>query len=59
MDLNSRTEIGVTACQTAMGWVGIAWSVRGLVAVTLPRATESTSAKVSPRVSAMSSTQSL
>jgi methylated-DNA-[protein]-cysteine S-methyltransferase len=40
MDMDSRTEIGVTVCQTAMGWVGIAWSVRGLMAVTLPRATE-------------------
>jgi methylated-DNA-[protein]-cysteine S-methyltransferase len=32
--------IGVTACQTAFGWVGIAWSSRGLVALTLPSLTE-------------------
>lgn len=33
------TGIGLTACQTAWGWVGIAWSARGLVAVTLPQPT--------------------
>jgi methylated-DNA-[protein]-cysteine S-methyltransferase len=32
--------IGVTACQTAFGWVGITWSERGLVALTLPQPTE-------------------
>ena len=31
---------GVTICQTAYGWVGIAWSERGLVALTLPEASE-------------------
>lgn len=40
MKLKSGTELGVTVCHTAMGWVGIAWSARGLVAVTLPRPTE-------------------
>jgi methylated-DNA-[protein]-cysteine S-methyltransferase len=33
-------SIGATACQTAYGWVGIAWSERGLVALSLPQATE-------------------
>ena len=33
-------EIGATICQTAFGWVGIAWSERGLVALCLPRASE-------------------
>jgi methylated-DNA-[protein]-cysteine S-methyltransferase len=38
---HERTEmIGVTTCQTAFGWVGIAWSSRGLVALTLPQSTE-------------------
>lgn len=32
--------IGVTACPTAFGWVGIAWSSRGLVALTLPQPSE-------------------
>jgi methylated-DNA-[protein]-cysteine S-methyltransferase len=32
--------IGVTACQTALGWVGIAWSGQGLVALTLPQPSE-------------------
>ncbi len=32
--------IGVTTCQTAFGWVGIAWSEQGLVALTLPKPTE-------------------
>jgi methylated-DNA-[protein]-cysteine S-methyltransferase len=32
--------IGVTTCQTAFGWVGIAWSEQGLVALTLPQPTE-------------------
>ncbi len=34
-----HTGIGLTACETAWGWVGIAWSARGLVAVTLPQPT--------------------
>lgn len=32
--------IGVTACQTAFGWIGIAWSEQGLVALTLPQENE-------------------
>jgi methylated-DNA-[protein]-cysteine S-methyltransferase len=40
MSQNPTSEIGVTSCQTSMGWVGIAWSTRGLVAVTLPQETE-------------------
>jgi methylated-DNA-[protein]-cysteine S-methyltransferase len=32
--------VGVTACQTAFGWVGITWSARGLVALTLPQPSE-------------------
>lgn len=38
--MGTKTAIGVTTCQTAMGWVGLAWSERGLVATTLPQATE-------------------
>ena len=37
MSRNDRTAIGVTACHTASGWVGIAWSAQGLIAVTLPQ----------------------
>jgi methylated-DNA-[protein]-cysteine S-methyltransferase len=32
--------LGVTVCQTAFGWVGVAWSAQGLVSLTLPRPTE-------------------
>jgi methylated-DNA-[protein]-cysteine S-methyltransferase len=41
MNRNVENRIGVTTCQTAFGWVGIAWSERGLVALTLPQPTES------------------
>jgi methylated-DNA-[protein]-cysteine S-methyltransferase len=37
--LENRT--GVTACQTSLGWVGIAWTAKGLAAVALPQPTES------------------
>lgn len=37
---NVKGPIGVTACQTAFGWVGMAWSKRGLVALTLPQPAE-------------------
>ena len=36
---NERT-VGISTCQTAFGWVGIAWSEHGLVALTLPQASE-------------------
>ena len=32
--------IALTSCETAMGWVGIARSARGLLALTLPKPTE-------------------
>lgn len=40
MKAGTNTEIGVTICQTALGWVGLAWSAGGLWAVTLPQETE-------------------
>ena len=40
MHSDKDTEIGVATCQTALGWVGVAWSAEGLVTVTLPRSTE-------------------
>jgi methylated-DNA-[protein]-cysteine S-methyltransferase len=40
MRSDKDTEIGVATCQTALGWVAVAWSVEGLVTVTLPRSTE-------------------
>jgi len=36
----SAIETSSATCQTSAGWVGIAWSVRGLVAMTLPQPTE-------------------
>jgi methylated-DNA-[protein]-cysteine S-methyltransferase len=41
MSREPENKAGVTACQTALGWVGIAWTARGLVAVALPQPTES------------------
>ncbi len=40
MGSDKNTPIGVATCQTAMGWVGLAWSSNGLVAVSLPQPTE-------------------
>ena len=39
MKADIRTGIGLTAFETAWGWVGFAWSELGLVAVTLPQPT--------------------
>jgi len=38
--MDRLTSIGGTTCETAAGWVGIAWSEEGLVAVTLPEPDE-------------------
>jgi methylated-DNA-[protein]-cysteine S-methyltransferase len=35
--MTTSTRIGVATCETAAGWVGIAWSEAGLVAITLPQ----------------------
>ena len=40
MSQRNENTIGITTCQTDLGWVGIAWSERGLVALTLPEASE-------------------
>lgn len=40
MSRPTEIGVGVTTCSTAFGWVGIAWSRQGLVAVTLPTPTE-------------------
>ena len=37
---NSDTDTSRVVCQTSAGWVGFAWSHRGLVTVTLPQMTE-------------------
>lgn len=37
MSQNTDVSTGITTCQTAFGWVGIAWSDQGLVAITLPQ----------------------
>jgi methylated-DNA-[protein]-cysteine S-methyltransferase len=38
--MHSESTIGTTACQVAWGWMGIAWSQQGLVALTLPQPAE-------------------
>ena len=40
MRSDEDTRIGVATCQTALGWVGVAWSAEGLVTLALPRSTE-------------------
>jgi O-6-methylguanine DNA methyltransferase len=40
MRQKSKPAIGTATCQTARGWVGIAWSEQGLVAISLPQPTE-------------------
>jgi methylated-DNA-[protein]-cysteine S-methyltransferase len=40
MSRKTNHATGVTTCQTAFGWVGVAWSERGLVATTLPQPSE-------------------
>jgi len=40
MSRKSKSALGRTTCQTAFGWVGVAWSDQGLVAITLPAPTE-------------------
>jgi len=37
---SGQVEIGVMIGETSWGWVGIAWSARGLAGVTLPQPTE-------------------
>jgi methylated-DNA-[protein]-cysteine S-methyltransferase len=40
MSQYDERAVGIATCQTAFGWVGIAWSEHGLVALTLPQASE-------------------
>jgi len=40
MAVRDKTRVSIAAAKTAMGWLGIAWSERGLVKVTLPQPTE-------------------
>ena len=40
MSQNIERAISSTTCQTVFGWVGVAWSAQGLVAITLPAPTE-------------------
>jgi methylated-DNA-[protein]-cysteine S-methyltransferase len=44
-------DIGITTCQTAFGWVGIAWSARGLAAVTLPQSSQAGAIDLLPQPS--------
>jgi len=43
--------IGVEVCNVGWGWVGIAWSERGLVKVTLPQPTEAEALEQLPQPS--------
>lgn len=40
MSPTSPTPTGRVACHTAFGWVGIAWSARGLAGLSLPQPSE-------------------
>ena len=40
MASRSKVRVSIAAAKTAKGWLGIAWSERGLVEVTLPQPTE-------------------
>ena len=40
MSRTIKRPVAVTTCQTAFGWVGIAWSHQGLVSITLPSPVE-------------------
>jgi len=40
MALRSKIRVSIAVARTARGWLGIAWSERGLVEVTLPQPTE-------------------
>ena len=40
MSRETNRAIGITTCQTAFGWVGVAVSDQGLVTITLPRPAE-------------------
>jgi methylated-DNA-[protein]-cysteine S-methyltransferase len=48
MSQDPKQEIGTTLVETAFGWVGIAWSGQGLVATTLPKATEAEAMSLLP-----------
>ena len=39
MTSRAKTRLGIAAVKTAMGWLGIAWSERGLAEVSLPQPT--------------------
>ncbi len=43
------SKTGCTVCDTALGWVGIAWSAGGLVALTLPQPSEEAALRLLPQ----------
>jgi methylated-DNA-[protein]-cysteine S-methyltransferase len=49
MSRKTNSAIGITTCQTAFGWVGIAWSDRGLAAITLPQSSRAESIDLLPQ----------
>ena len=51
MSHRNDRAIGIATCQTAFGWVGIAWSGRGLAATTLPKGTEAEALALLPPLS--------
>lgn len=40
MSPNTRSQVGCVVFETRFGWVGLAWSTKGLIAVSLPQPTE-------------------
>ena len=49
MNAIGSPEIGYSVCETALGWVGIAWSAHGLVALTLPQPSEEAAMRLLPQ----------
>jgi methylated-DNA-[protein]-cysteine S-methyltransferase len=48
MSKEQESAVATTLVETAIGWVGLAWSARGLVGTTLPKATEAEAASRLP-----------
>lgn len=48
MKRDKRRELVFTTCETALGWVGVAWSDGGLAALTLPQSSEDAAIRLLP-----------
>lgn len=49
MENEHEHALGIEVCQVSWGWVGFAWSERGLVRTTLPQPTEEEARRQLPR----------